>query len=129
MNDSFFVRGSEGFGNLPGNIQGFIERNTSALDLFAERFTFDKFEYQVLRAIDLFQFVNDRDIRVTQGRKHLRFALESREPLRIVRKGLGQCFDGDVAAELCIAGAINLTHAARAQQIENLARTQQFSTR
>ena len=51
-----------------------------------------------------------------QRGEHLRFALEPREAIGIVREGLGQHLDRDVAIQPRIARAIDLAHAARAEQ-------------
>ena len=44
----------------------------------------------------------------------LRFALESREPIRVVGERVGQDFQRDVAFELRVARAIDLAHASGA---------------
>jgi hypothetical protein len=54
----------------------------------------------------------------------LRFAVESSQALRIGRDRFGQHFDGDVAIELLVAGAIHLAHSARAELGEDFVRTE-----
>jgi len=49
---------------------------------------------------------------MTERGKDLSFALKSRHPLGIKRKGFGQDLDGYVTAELGITGTANLTHSA-----------------
>jgi hypothetical protein len=45
----------------------------------------------------LLEPVNLRDVRVIEGRERLRFALESRQPIGVAGKRLGQDLDRDVA--------------------------------
>ncbi len=47
-------------------------------------------------------------------------ALEAREPLGIEHKARRQYFDRDVAVETCVAGAIDVAHAAAADASEDL---------
>src|SRR5262245_7006436 len=55
-----------------------------------------------------------------QGGECFCFALETRATVRIRDEQLGQHLDRDVAIELCIPGAIDLAHPARAESRENL---------
>ena len=48
--------------------------------------------------------------------EHLRFPLEPGEPVRISREGVGEDLQRDVAAELRVGGAIDLAHAAYADE-------------
>jgi hypothetical protein len=48
--------------------------------------------------------------------QHLCFALEEADPVRVMGEGGRQHFDGYVAPEFSVAGAINLAHAARTEQ-------------
>ena len=54
--------------------------------------------------------------------KHLRLALEARQPLGIGREGLRQDLQRDVAIEPRIAGAIHLTHAAGTDTTDHFVR-------
>ena len=51
-----------------------------------------------------------------ERRERLRFAREAREPVGIGRERLGQHLQRDVAIEFGVAGAIDLTHSAFADQ-------------
>ena len=51
-----------------------------------------------------------------QRRERLRFAREPREAIGIVREGVGQDLDRDVAIQLRVARAIHLAHAAVADR-------------
>jgi hypothetical protein len=55
-----------------------------------------------------------------QGGQRLRFTLETRESLGIVRERLRQDFDRDITIELRVAGSIDFTHASATKQINQL---------
>ena len=86
---------------------------------FGQRFAFDQFEHQRLDTIGVLESVNRADVGMIQRGKHARFALKPRAPLSVARKHGGQNLDGDIAAEFGIARAIDLTHAASAEQRED----------
>ncbi len=46
--------------------------------------------------------------------QHLRFALETREALRVVHEGVRENLQGDIAVELGVPRLVHLAHAARA---------------
>src|SRR6187551_1409293 len=51
-----------------------------------------------------------------QRREHFRFALKPREPIRVGRERGGQNLDGDLAFELGVRRAVDLTHSAFADE-------------
>lgn len=59
---------------------------------------------------------------MVQRREELRFALEPREALTVVRKLLGEDLDRHLAAELGIASAVDLAHATLADEGGDLVR-------
>ena len=61
---------------------------------------------------------------MVQRGEHLRLAIEPREPLGVVRDRRQQHLDRDVAIQLGIARAIDLTHAARAEHGDDLVRSE-----
>src|SRR5262245_48187503 len=63
----------------------------------------------------LFDSVDLDDIRVVQARQHLRFALEALHAGSILREGGRQHFDGHVAIQLGVGGAVDGAHAAFAE--------------
>ena len=62
----------------------------------------------------LLEAVDGRDVRMIQRGEHFGFALEPRQPLRIGRNGVGQHLDGDVALQVRVRRAVDLTHPAGA---------------
>ena len=63
--------------------------------------------------------VDPSDVRVIEGGEHLGFTLESCKPIRIVRHALGKGFDGNVAMQLRVMGAIHFAHSAFAELVED----------
>src|SRR6516225_21742 len=59
--------------------------------------------------------MNRRDIRMIERRQYLRLALETRHAVGIRGESVGQQFDRDLAPELRVGGAPDLTHAALAE--------------
>ena len=57
-----------------------------------------------------------------QRREDLRFALEPGDAVRIVGEHLREDLDRDFAPQLCVARAINLSHAAAAEGSDDLVR-------
>jgi hypothetical protein len=72
--------------------------------------------------VGVFQPVDMGDVRVVERRKRLHFARETRQPVGVARKGFRQDFQRDVAIELCVPSAIDLTHPAGTEGGENLIR-------
>ena len=68
-----------------------------------------------MRAIGFVETVDGADVRMVQRREDLRFALEPGQSLGIAGERGRENLDGDVAAQLRVAGAIHLAHAARAK--------------
>ena len=59
-------------------------------------------------------------MRVVERGEHARLALEPRQALGVARELVGQDLDRDLAAELGVASAIHLAHAADAELREDL---------
>ena len=57
---------------------------------------------------------------MAEAGEQFRLALEAGQTVGVVREGLGQRLDRDVAAESRVARAIDLTHAAGAERREDL---------
>ncbi len=114
MDDARFVRGFERVGDLAGDVQGFVERNGAFGDALEERRAFDDLHYEIVGA----DVVQGADVRVIEGSDGSGFALES------LGEAVGGNLDRDFASEARIAGAIDLAHATRADERENLVRTE-----
>ena len=85
MDDPLFVCGFEGFGDLPGDRQRFVDRHGSPGDAMCEGLALDELHDQRLDAARVFQPIDAGDMRMIQRRQHLGFALKARQPVGVVR--------------------------------------------
>ena len=93
-------------------------------DALLERGALDELHDDRARVAALFEAVDVRDERMIQRREHARFALEPRQPVRIVNDRIGQDLDRDVAVEARVARAIDLAHATGAESADDLVGTE-----
>jgi hypothetical protein len=63
--------------------------------------------------------MNDGNVRMVQGGKQMRLALEPPDPLTIARDALGKRLDRDVAIERGVSRLPHLTHAAGPDGAQN----------
>ena len=127
MNDAELVSGLESLRNLFRDRQRFVEWNGSASDPLGQILTLDQFDHERPYASAFLEAVNRRDVRMIQRREGLGFTRETGEPVLVTRQEIGQHFDGDVAIQLRVMGAIDLAHAARADQRDDFVRTEASS--
>ena len=69
--------------------------------------------------------VDRTNVRMVERGKNLRLAAEARQPFRIMREGLGDDFEGDVAIQLRVTCAEDFTHAARAKERKDFVRAEE----
>ena len=72
----------------------------------------DQFHHERGHARAFFEPVNRGDVRMVQGRKHFRLALETREPIGVSGDEARQDFDRDLTLQLRVRRAIHLAHPA-----------------
>ena len=82
--------------------------NRARGDPIGERGALDQLEYQRVDGAGVFHAVDRGDVRVIERGEHVRFARESREPLGVGRKRVGQDFQCDLAPQLGVARTIDL---------------------
>jgi len=116
VHDALFVCRFQGFSNLLGNWECFIDCNRPLRDTVCERWTFDELHDERLHTVRLLQTVDMRDVRVIQRRKDLRFPLESPESLGVRRESIRQHLQGIVPFEPRVMRPPDLAHAAFANQ-------------
>ena len=103
--------------DLPRDRECFRDRQAAALpDPVRERAAFHELENQEPDAVRLLEAVDRADVRMIQRGEHPRLALEAREPRRVAGDCGRQDLDRDVAPQLRVVCAIDLAHAARAEQ-------------
>ena len=120
MHDAFLVRGFERSRDLQRKTQRILDRQRTVFELALERLAFDELHREEPRAVVLVQPIDRRDVRVIQGCEQFGFALEACEAVGVFGELARQRFDRDLAAELRVARAINLAHAADADQAGDL---------
>ena len=80
-------------------------------DRTAQWLAVDVLEHEIARP-DVVQLA---DVRMVQRRDRPRFMFESAQAIRVMGHWRGENFDGDVAIETRIAGAVDFAHPARAE--------------
>ena len=115
MDDATGVGRFEGVGQLSDDGERLGEGHRPVLQPFGERRPVDQFQHQHSQAVHLLDVVDRGDVGVLERGERARFPLEANEPLRVGGKGWRQNLKRDLATELRIAGAIDLTHASRAE--------------
>src|SRR5207237_367637 len=108
VDDALFVGGFQGFGNLAGYAESFVERDGAGGDALVEGLAGNEFHHQGF----FLDAVNDRDVWMVERSENLGFANEPREVVGIIGQGVGEEFDRDVAIQLGIGGAVHRAHAA-----------------
>ena len=83
VDDALLVRGFEGFGDLLGDGERFINRNRTLGDAIRQRRPLDQFHHQRDGARALFEAVNLRDVGMVQGGEDFSLALKPRESFRV----------------------------------------------
>ena len=76
---------------------------------------FDEFHDERTTAAGFLEPVDRRDRRMTERGQDLRLPLKSGHAVVVIREGVGQDLDGDVAIEARVRGAVDLAHPARPQ--------------
>lgn len=123
MNDSFFVRRSQPVCDLQRIVQGLARSNRSAAQTVPQRFALQQFRNDVRRTLARANVEHSQNVRMIQSSGGQRLLLKPAHAVGIKRKCLRQHLDRNVAAKTGIAGAINLSHAARAQKGNNFVGT------
>jgi hypothetical protein len=116
VDDALFVRGFEGLGDLSGDRKRVGERDRTAGDVHRQILALDQFHHQRGDALDLFAAVDGGDVWMIQRGERPGFTFEAGQAVGVMREGLGQDLDRDVAVQLRIARAKDLPHPAFANR-------------
>ena len=133
VNNPSLVRCFQGFRDLSGNWQRFIDWDRSFPDSIRQRRPFDQFEYEDVHPVRLLEPMNGTDVRMVQRREDLRLSSEASEPI-VIRSSAHSPFcrrarrrarswqdlECDVAAKSRVARAIDFAHAASADRLDDL---------
>ncbi len=125
MDEAPLVRGFEGIQHLARVHDCFVSWQRPSLQPRSQRLAVDELEDQIARRTGIgdLDAIDRADVRMIERRQHLGFALEAGDALRIGGDKLGERLDGDVTVEACIAGLVDLAHAARADCGHDLIRS------
>jgi hypothetical protein len=85
----------------------------------AEGFSFQEFGYQVGRSLVSAHLKDRENVGMAQSGGGFGLDLEALQSIRFGGDKLGENFDGDVAIQPGIAGAVDLAHTAGAERCEN----------
>ena len=100
MDDPLLVRGFERVGDLLRDRQRLIERNRAARNALRQVVALDEFHHERWTPLRLFEPVDGGDVRMVQRGEDFRFALKTREPIRVRRERGRQDLDRDLAIQL-----------------------------
>jgi hypothetical protein len=122
MDNPLFMRNGEPVRDLDRVLDRFANRKTG--NRLAQRLAFEQFGHDVRRALMSADVVDRENVRMVERRRGARFLLEARQALDIGRIVVRQHFDGHVAPEPRIAGAIDLAHPTGADRTHDLIRAE-----
>jgi hypothetical protein len=124
--DSFEIPGktpAEGGPNVPvpfaGDLPGYLQRLFES-QRAARLLAFDEFHHDGV----LFEAVDLGDVGMIERGQHLGLPLEARHVIGVLGQRGGQNFEGHVAVESLIAGAVHLAHASLAEGPHDLIRAE-----
>src|SRR5207253_1610501 len=124
MDDAEAVRGIERAGDVGGDAQRVAQRQRPARERVGERLPLQVLHDEVVDAVLMPDVVERADVRMVQPRDRPRLPLETLAQRRARGELRRQDFDGDVAAEARVAGAIDLAHAAGAERRDDFVGTE-----
>jgi hypothetical protein len=123
VDDSLVVRRLERLGDLFRDADGIVKRDRAAPQPLRQVLAFHQLHDEGAHITRFFETVDVGDVRVVQGREGLGFACETCDPVGIVPK-VAQHLDRNVSIEPGVARAIDLAHAARADQRDDFVRAE-----
>jgi hypothetical protein len=116
MDDARFVRRLQSFGDLFRDGQRVVDRNRSLRDAVGESRPRDELQDQGAGIVTLLDAVDGHDAGVVETGEDLRFSLEPGEPIWILREGVRQGLQRDLAVELGVGRLPHLSHATLANE-------------
>ena len=120
MDDGFTVGGVEGGGDVCGEVEGGADWERASADGVGEGASLEQFHGDEGSALVVADFVDGADVGVVEGRGGARLAREAVEGVGALADAVGKELEGDLSAELRVEGAIDDTHAALAEAVEDV---------
>ena len=106
------------------DLQRLLERERAFLEPCGQRLALEMRHDQIMRAIDAADIVDAADVGMIQGRDGASLALEAGTQIGIASNLTRQDLDGNRSIEACVAGSVNLAHAAGPEGGDNLIRAE-----
>ena len=119
MHDAFFMRVGEAVSDLHAELNCLTQAQWAAPQTLAEGFSFQEFGYQVGRSLVSSHLKDRENVGMAQSGGGFGLDLEALQSIRFGGDKLGENFDGDVAIQPGIAGAVDLAHTAGAEWSED----------
>ena len=116
MHDALGVRGRQALRHLRGDLERAPQRQAALEHQLAQGPPLDQLHHDERHAVRLAHVVDDDDVRIVQGRRGARLALEAGQRQRVVGPLGGEHLEGHVAHQAHVARAVDLAHAALAEQ-------------
>jgi hypothetical protein len=120
----FSCAASIALGDLQREPQRVVERQRTALQAIRECFALDELHDEEMAAAGFLHAVESRDAGMIERSERPGFALEPGDTIGVGREGVRQNLDRNIASKLCVAGAADLAHAARAKERHDLIRAE-----
>ena len=124
MDDALAMRLVERVGDLDGDLQRLVERERPFLEARGQRLALEMRHDQVVRAIDAADVVDAADVGMVQRGDGAGLALEPGPQIGIASNLTRQDLDGDRSIEACVAGSVDLAHAAGSEGGDDLIRAE-----
>ena len=122
VNDPLLVRRGQSLCDLRGEVDRLAGAKRALPEAYAQRLAFEELHDGVRGLAVPPEIVDGEDVRVREGRNRAGLALEAGQRLGVARELGGEHLDGDVPAQLGVAGFVDLAHPPRAERCEDLVR-------
>jgi len=116
VDDAALVRLGKGVRDVAPDLQQLRERQWFPHDARRQGLALQVFHHQETDVPDFADVVHGANVGMRECRERPRLALEALAKLTIVSQIRGEGLDGHLAAKPDIAGAVHLSHPARAEQ-------------
>jgi len=119
VDDSAEVRRGQPVGDLRSNPDSFLPSERAGLDALAQRLALEQLHHSDGHVVHDGQLVDGNDAGVGERRDRAGFGFEPPAHLRVGRDVRGHDFDGHLACQAGIPGAVDLAHAAGADRLDD----------
>src|SRR5262245_11839017 len=121
MDDAVAVRGRQSCGDLTGVVDRLATRHGHFV---SQRRTLKQFCYEIRRAPACADIIDSKNVGVIQRADGACLLLKAAQRIRSTGESLGQNLHCDLAAETCIASAIDFAHPARTERRDDFVRSE-----